>query len=368
MAHLELKGLKKLYGKTVAVDRVDLEIAKGEFLTLLGPSGCGKTTTLRMIAGLIEPTEGEIWVEGRMLSGRGRTVVPPEKRNMGMVFQSFAVWPHMKVFDNVAFPLENLKMPRERIRARVREALELVKMAGFEERYPASLSGGQQQRVALARALAVQPNILLFDEPLSNLDAKLREEMRFELKEIQRKIGVTSIYVTHDQAEAMAISDRIAVMSEGSIRHVGTPREIYDSPADAFTAEFIGLANLLPGRLTGERTVTLASQHELEIDGAAAASGPDVFVSIRPHNIRVEREGRGGKNELCGVVEKVSYLGDRVDYRVSVGQRSLRVQTQPEVVYPEGTKVSLVLPRDKLSVIPGKFEPLARPAVSGRLS
>jgi iron(III) transport system ATP-binding protein len=308
-----------------------------------------------MVAGLIEPTDGEIWVGGKLLSSTGRTVVPPEKRNMGMVFQSFAVWPHMKVFNNVAFPLHNLKLPKDQVRKRVHEALWLVKMAGLEDRYPANLSGGQQQRVALARALAVQPNILLFDEPLSNLDAKLREEMRFELKEIQRKIGVTSLYVTHDQAEAMAISDRIVVMSEGRIRQIGKPSEIYDRPKDAFTAEFIGLANHLPGKITGEKTVTLASQQELEIDGSTAVTiGAEILVSIRPHNIKIRKsagEGRGARNEINGVVEKVSYLGDRVDYRIVIGDKALRVQTEPGEVYTEGTKVLLLLPPEKISVI-----------------
>jgi iron(III) transport system ATP-binding protein len=341
-----------VYGKTVAVDGVDLDMGKGEFMTLLGPSGCGKTTTLRMIAGLIEPTDGEIRVGGKLLSSPGTKVVPPEKRNMGMVFQSYAVWPHMNVFENVAFPLHNLKKSKEEIRRRVRTSLELVKLDGLEDRYPSNLSGGQQQRVALARALAVEPDILLFDEPLSNLDAKLREEMRFELKEIQRRIGVTSIYVTHDQAEAMAISDRIAVMSHGKIKQIGKPREIYDSPKDPFTAEFIGLANFFPGKATGETTVCLAGRQELEVAGSRTLNaGADVLLSIRPHNVRISKEGHQTRNELHGVVEKGSYLGDKVDYRVRVGESILRVQAPPGEVFTDGTKVSLHLPAEKISVI-----------------
>lgn len=355
MAHVELKNLRKVYGEIVAVDGVDLEIAKGEFMTLLGPSGCGKTTTLRMVAGLIEPTDGEIRVSGKLLSAPGTKLVPPEKRNMGMVFQSFAVWPHMNVFENVAFPLHNLKIRKDETRRRVHTALELVQLAGLEKRYPSHLSGGQQQRVALARALVVEPDILLFDEPLSNLDAKLREEMRFELKEIQRRIGVTSIYVTHDQAEAMAISDRIAVVKRGKIKQIGAPGEIYDSPQDPFTAEFIGLANNLPGKMTGESIVTLRSREELAINGLVAPRlGTDVLVSIRPHNIKVKKidgESKGTRNEFEGVVEKVSYLGDRVDYRIAIGENVLRVQTEPGKIYAEGTKVLLVFPPDKISVI-----------------
>jgi iron(III) transport system ATP-binding protein len=360
LAHVELKNLRKVYGETVAVDGVDLEISKGEFMTLLGPSGCGKTTTLRMVAGLIEPTDGEIRVGGQILSAPGRKLVPPEKRNMGMVFQSFAVWPHMNVFENVAFPLHNLKISRDEIRRRVEAALEMVKLAGLEKRYPSHLSGGQQQRVALARALVVEPDILLFDEPLSNLDAKLREEMRFELKEIQRRIGVTSIYVTHDQAEAMAISDRIAVVTSGKIKQIGTPCEIYDSPEDPFTAEFIGLANHLAGKVTGESVVTLTSQEELMVDGSVGPKlGADILVSIRPHNIKIkklDREGRSGRNELRGVVDKVSYLGDRVDYRVLVGPSPIRVQTEPGEIFTEGTKVSLLLPPGKIGVIAAKAQ------------
>jgi len=262
------------------------------------------------------------------------------------------VWPHMTVFENVAFPLRNLKKSKEEIGKRVRAALELVKLDGLEDRYPSNLSGGQQQRVALARAMAIEPDILLFDEPLSNLDAKLREEMRFELKEIQRRIGVTSIYVTHDQAEAMAISDRIAVMSHGQIKQIGKPREIYDSPEDPFTAEFIGLANFFPGKATSEKTVCLAGREELEIDGCRELNmGADVILSIRPHNIKIYKEVNKTRNELQGIVAKGAYLGDKVDYRVRVGDSILRIQTPPGEVFTEGTKVCLHLPAEKISVI-----------------
>jgi iron(III) transport system ATP-binding protein len=305
-----------------------------------------------MIAGLIEPTDGEIRVDGKLLSAPGGKMVPPERRNMGMVFQSYAVWPHMKVFENVAFPLHNLKKSKDEIRRRVRATLDMVKLGGFEDRYPSHLSGGQQQRVALARAMAIEPDILLFDEPLSNLDAKLREEMRFELKEIQRRLGVTSIYVTHDQAEAMAISDRIAVLSRGKIKQVGKPSEIYDSPQDPFTAEFIGLANLLPAKVIGESTVRLAGGEELDIGQCRPLPlDADVVVSIRPHNVGMRRESAGKRNELRGTVEKGSYLGDKVDYRVRIGERILRVQTAPEELYPEGAQVFLHLPDARISVI-----------------
>jgi iron(III) transport system ATP-binding protein len=227
-----------------------------------------------------------------------------------------------------------------------------VNLAGYAKRLPRELSGGEQQRVAIARAIAIRPSVLLFDEPLSNLDAKLREEMRFELKEIQRRIGVTSIYVTHDQAEAMAISDRIAVMSHGQIKQIGKPREIYDSPEDPFTAEFIGLANFFPGKATSEKTVCLAGRQELEIDGCRTLSvGADVLLSIRPHNIKIYKEVNKTRNELQGTIEKGSYLGDKVDYRVRVGESILRIQTPPGEVFTDGTKVFLHLPAEKISVI-----------------
>ncbi|HXF83379.1 MAG TPA: ABC transporter ATP-binding protein, partial [bacterium] len=252
MADLRLEGVGKAYGRIWAVRALDLAVADGEFVTLLGPSGCGKTTTLRMIAGFIRPTTGRIAVDGRVLSdAAARTTVPPERRGMGMVFQTYAVWPHMTAFQNVAYPLRRQGRSRAEIESEVRRALQLVKLGDYAHRFPHELSGGQQQRVALARALVMEPAVLLLDEPLSNLDAKLREEMRFEIKELQRRLGITVVYVTHDQGEAMAMSQRIAVMSAGHLVQVGRPEEIYERPATPFVAAFLGVANFLPGRIEG---------------------------------------------------------------------------------------------------------------------
>jgi iron(III) transport system ATP-binding protein len=258
----------------------------------------------------------------------------------------------MTVEQNVAFGLELRKLPREEIRRRVGEILDVVHMGHLAARYPAELSGGQQQRVALARAIVIQPQVLLLDEPLSNLDANLREEMRFEIRRLHDEFRITTVYVTHDQAEAMAISDRIAVMSHGQIKQIGKPREIYDSPEDPFTAEFIGLANFFPGKATSEKTVCLAGREELEIDGCRELNmGADVILSIRPHNIKIYKEVNKTRNELQGIVAKGAYLGDKVDYRVRVGDSILRIQTPPGEVFTEGTKVCLHLPAEKISVI-----------------
>src|SRR5690349_7120287 len=252
MADIDVQHLSKRYGDHQAVDDVSLEIQAGEFLTLLGPSGCGKTTTLRMIAGFITPDSGSIAVGGEVLS-TPEGVVPPEKRRMGMVFQNYAIWPHKTVFENVAFGLQVMKIPKQETARRVGEMLGLVGLEGLDKRYPSQLSGGQQQRVALARSLVVEPSILLLDEPLSNLDAKLRERMRGELKTLQRRTGITFIYVTHDQAEAMALSDRIVVFNHGVVQQVGTPREVYEQPANLFVADFMGLVNKLPATLLEQR-------------------------------------------------------------------------------------------------------------------
>src|SRR5499426_2755632 len=248
MAGISIERVSKSYGPVAAVRDLSLEIRDREFVTLLGPSGCGKTTLLRLIAGFLAPDRGVIRVDGLPVSSAG-SLVPPERRGMGMVFQNYAIWPHKTVYENVAFGLEVRKVARAEARERVARVLELVNLAGLEGRYPSELSGGQQQRVALARSLVVEPDILLLDEPLSNLDAKLRERMRWELKELQRRTGITFVYVTHDQSEAMALSDRIAVMHAGEIMQVGAPRAVYARPVNKIVADFMGLVNLISGRV-----------------------------------------------------------------------------------------------------------------------
>jgi len=254
VSRLVLSSISRRFGGVTAVDRVSLTLQAGEFVSLLGPSGCGKTTTLRMVAGFLDPSEGTIEMDGRRLSSPGATV-PPEKRNMSMIFQSFAIWPNMTVAQNVAFGLEVRRLPRDEIRIKVRRILDVVQMGHLEGRYPQELSGGQQQRVALARAIVVQPTVLLLDEPLSNLDANLREEMRYEIRRLHDEFHITTIYVTHDQAEAMVTSDRIAVMNQGRIEQVDAPRALYARPRTRFVAGFIGRTNLLGGLVRGDDVV-----------------------------------------------------------------------------------------------------------------
>lgn len=258
---VQLRSITKRFGSMVAVDRVSLDIKDGEFVSLLGPSGCGKTTTLRIIAGFIEPEEGDVLVMGEDISDR-----PPHKRNMGMVYQNYALFPHMTVFDNIAYGLRRRKLPMPRIREAVGRALELVQLTGLGDRYPNQLSGGQQQRVALARAVAIEPKVLLLDEPLSNLDAKLRKQMQVELRDLQRRLKITTIYVTHDQEEALVLSDRIVVMSGGRVMQVGKPGAIYHRPANTFVANFIGSINFLRGRLT-----KLTNSDQIEFVSAGGA-------------------------------------------------------------------------------------------------
>jgi iron(III) transport system ATP-binding protein len=347
-----------------AVDDVSFEVKEGELFTLLGPSGCGKTTTLRSIAGLEKPDSGTIAVGDRVLfsSGNGRTVnMPANQRGLGMVFQSYAIWPHMTVFDNVAFPLQVRKRSerpsKKEIRERVERVLETMELSPQIDRQATKLSGGQQQRLALARALVIQPPLLLLDEPLSNLDAKLRESLRYELKRLQRELGITSVYVTHDQVEALALSSHIAVMKSGSVVQLGKPREVYMEPANKFVAEFIGTSNFIPGTVgqtqgtqhcveTTNGTVFIDSQHKLP-------TGHDVVVSIRPEAVELSTQAPTGvPNVWTGTVVTRAFLGDAVDHVVAVGKQEVRVRTNPEVSIEPGTQVYLHMDPSKISLVP----------------
>ncbi|HWP34742.1 MAG TPA: ABC transporter ATP-binding protein [Thermodesulfobacteriota bacterium] len=346
MAGIEIEHLSKRYGTLPAVRGLSLTIGDGEFVTLLGPSGCGKTTTLRLIAGFLAPDEGVIRVGQTVLSSKTH-VVPPEKRGMGMVFQNYALWPHKTVYQNVAFGLEVRRVPRAEARRRVAQVLELVNLTGFEDRYPGELSGGQQQRVALARSLVVEPGILLLDEPLSNLDAKLRERMRWELKQLQRRTGITFVYVTHDQAEAMALSDRIAVLHQGTLQQYGPPREVYVRPANKTVADFMGLLNLVPGRVlrAGDGGVVAVGGHPIVgvpiPDGIG--EGQAVQVAIRPESIRLAAAAPGnGASGLRARVAEATFLGNLFDYSVCLDDGTrLRVQAPSTEAFEVGEQVVL---------------------------
>ena len=310
MARLELVGLSKSYGEVRAVAGVSLDIADGELVVLLGPSGCGKTTILRMIAGFVEPTAGEV-----RLGGRDVTRLPPWKRNMGLVFQSYALFPHLSVAQNVAFGLEMRSLPGAEVQAKVAEALRLVRLEGLADRLPRELSGGQQQRVALARALVIHPHVLLLDEPLSNLDAKLRQEVRVEIRELQRELGLTTIMVTHDQEEALIMADRLVVMAHGQVQQVGTQRELYERPATRFVAGFVGRTNFVRGRL--EAPGRFVSDGGLVIRCAPDSVGG--VLALRPERLALAGAPvPGADNCLPGTVEFVSYLGGILEYYVRV--------------------------------------------------
>jgi iron(III) transport system ATP-binding protein len=313
-----LENVTKRFGRTLAVDQVSLQIEPGELVTLLGPSGCGKTTTLRIVAGLETATEGRVFIGEAEV-----THLPPNARDVTMMFQSYALFPHLTVFENVAYGLRVLRWPETKIKQSVQEVLELVGMPGMEGRNPSALSGGQQQRVALARSLVLHPKVLLFDEPLSNLDAKLRKRMREEIRLLQQRLGITAIYVTHDQAEALAISDRIVVMDRGRISEIGTPLDLYHAPGNRFVAEFIGEANFLPATVEavaeGWANVKIGPQ-SLRVRSRPVSPGP-VTVLARPEAIRIRVEGDG----LTGTIEKVSYLGSSADYTVETALGSVLV-------------------------------------------
>jgi ABC-type Fe3+/spermidine/putrescine transport system ATPase subunit len=346
-AAVQLHDVTLAYGSFVAVRNVSLSIAKGEFVTLLGPSGCGKTTILRSIAGLVQPTGGEIIVAGRRIDN-----VPIHKRNIGLVFQNYALFPHKSVFDNIAFGLKYRSVEKSLIAQKVTRALEMVRLPGVEKKLPSEMSGGQQQRIALARAIVIEPDVLLLDEPLSALDANLREEMRTELKIIQREVGITTIFVTHDQEEALAMSDRIVVMNKGEIEQLGTPEEVYRRPESRFVASFLGQSNLLPGRIAsindGYATIRLEGGPELlAIAPSAAREGSQVTVVVRAQKVIV---GASGEGAMAGKIASASYLGGTAAYFIDV--HGIRLQANATIddrVWREGETVAVsISPADCL--------------------
>jgi spermidine/putrescine transport system ATP-binding protein len=361
---IELAGLSKLFGDSAAVDNIDLTVASGEFFSLLGPSGCGKTTTLRLIAGFEQPTTGRILLDGADVSA-----VPPHRRDVNTVFQSYALFPFLTAFDNVAFGLRYAKTTKAELRSRVGAALELVSMSSFSSRRPGQLSGGQQQRVALARALVLNPKVLLLDEPLGALDAKLRRSLKVELKALQERVGITFLYVTHDQEEALTMSDRLAVMNAGRIAQIGTPREVYEEPADAYVADFLGAANLM------QVSVSSASPAKVKVGDSElsssyvcpAAAGQTAHAVIRPERVRVEPHGSAGPNRVPALVERLVFLGPatQVMLRLATGaslQALLQNDGEP-LDLAQGSPVHAYLPADALRVLAGASIPVAAGAV-----
>ena len=364
---LQLEGITKVYGRARAVDSSSLQIKKGEVFTLLGPSGCGKTTTLRMVAGLERLDEGRILYKGTTVADpANRIFVPPHKRNMGMVFQSYAIWPHMTVMENVGYPLRLRGVGGSQLRDQVAKVLELVGMSAMIDRPAPMLSGGQQQRVAICRAVVYEPDLLLLDEPFSNLDAKLRNQMRVEVKLLQRRLGITVLFVTHDQIEALTLSDRIAVMSEGHIEQVGSPSEMYDNPATPFVRDFLGQTGVLTGKLSAgsggrigfamtdgaaKGAVLYSKKHTLK----EVTQDADAFLSIRPEDIQVLPMGEGGlaENALPGKIEALLFVGDRYEARVLLPDgASILLHLSRTGGWKEDQPVQLALPAERTHVWP----------------
>src|SRR5216683_7437837 len=346
MARIRLVDVKKDFGAVPALRGIKLTVEHGELLAILGPSGCGKSTTMQLLAGFLDPDAGEIWADDRLLSSP-RGIVPPERRRMSLVFQSYAVWPHMTVFENIAFGLQMRKLPEREINERVQRMLDIVNLGGFERRYPHELSGGQQQRVALARALVVEPDTLLLDEPLSNLDANLREQMRFEIRRIHDRMKITTVYVTHDQAEALVIADRIAVMNRGVIEQTGSPKEIYERPRSKFVASFIGGANCLPGQIVAPGIVRCGQLQFRTNDEHSLSKGEEVVLCIRPHAVKVHRIRPAASEEANlagGRLLQQAYLGDLQDIRIALADGAqLRALTPSGKPYQPGEEVFVEL-------------------------
>ncbi len=343
MAFVELDRLTKRYGSITVVNEVSLAIEKGTLVCLLGPSGCGKTTTLRLIAGFLDPTAGEIRVGGRLMSAPGASQ-PPEARNMSMIFQSYALWPHMTVAENVAYGLKLRRVPKTSMRERVDRILEATKLARFADRYPGELSGGQQQRVSLARALVVEPETLLLDEPLSNLDANLREEMRFEIRRLHDEFRYTTVYVTHDQTEAMTAADLIVVMNQGRVEQAGTPEEIYERPRSEFVAQFIGGTNIFKGRRVGADVVDCGGGLLLRCGGGEFAEGGEAAVSVRHHDVELaaNKPVSAETNWASGRVMRQVYLGSHRDYLLGLpGGETVRSIAPVDISIGEGEEVWL---------------------------
>ena len=356
MAHVQLRSVSKRYGEVDALRAVNLGIEKGEFFSLLGPSGCGKTTTLRIVAGFVAPSQGTVVVDGSEI-----THLPPEKRGIGIVFQNYAIFPHMNAYDNIAFGLRRKRVAKAEIDGKVRASLEQVGLSGLESRYDREMSGGQKQRVALARVLVTEPQILLLDEPLSALDKKLREEMKFWIKDLQRQLGITTIYVTHDQGEALTMSDRIAVMDEGRIEQVGTPGEIYEQPESNFVTSFIGESNVFPARVlatSGDEVRLHAGGLELVVPGAdGVREGQTVSLMVRPEHLILGSAATGRKDILCtkGRVVETTYQGAFIRYKLEVGDLTLIAEAlnRPDHErYAPGTEISIGWHHSSCSLLP----------------
>jgi ABC-type Fe3+/spermidine/putrescine transport system ATPase subunit len=368
VSFLRIENLYKMFDRVVAVNRINLGIQEGEFFTLLGSSGCGKTTTLRIVGGLEKPDGGAIYLGDRCLASYERGVfIKPEKRDMGMVFQSYALWPHMTVFENVSYPLKMRGVSRADVRAKVAEVLAVVGLGGLEDRPAPALSGGQQQRVALARALVFSPKVLLLDEPLSNLDAQLREEMRRELKALQQRVCITVLFVTHDQVEALSLSDRIAIMKFGVLEQIGTPEEVYYHPATPFVRDFLGKTFLLPGKVAavsdqlveiavqgvGASALSLKRGNVIGSANGFPAVGQGAMVAIRPEKISLtDRMSDGQNNVVEGVLRAVQFLGDRYEYTVTLGEASYVVISPEAKQLKQGNKVFLELKPEGMTLWP----------------